>query len=551
MRFRSLMFSAAALLSVFSGLASPCLRAQEAPKPVAIVSISPLDRLLSDTSYLLRACNIPEMSGLVTVMANQYTQGIDRNKPLGALVTLDGQIPSAVVFMPMTSREDFFGSLAGLGVEPDDLGDGLFEIDANGQTLYAKEMPGWLFVGQSEDAFGNLPANPAAALGNLPEKYDLAVRLNLQALPDEIRSEITSQIRNGFERGMAEQQAGQTEEEKEAARQMGEASIEQLEQMLADTEQVILGWAVDSKEQKVYFDGGAMFVEGSKLAQQANDAANQTSDYTAFVLPQAAAKFRFSSTIADSDKPVAKNNLKNSMAQAEKQLEQSGDLPPEAKAMILDLLKGLSALAEQTIDEGIFDGAGSLSVADDSLTVLVGGRIADGNALAAELKKAVAKLPSGPSVPTVEFDYETYEGITLHRVRVPVKIADPAAKKVFGDELLLTVGTGEKSFFFSLDPAGDASAKAAIDRMKTALAVKSSPLEGVVQLEQLLRFAQSVSPNSMLDNVIETMSQHAGKDKVMVNGSVIPRGGVYRLTLEEGVLRSIGSAAKGGGGGGF
>lgn len=551
MRFRSFMFSAVAMLSLLSGFASPGLRAQEATKPVAIVSISPLDRLLSDTSYLLRACNIPEMSGLVTVMANQYTQGIDRTKPLGAIVTLDGQMPSAVVFMPMTSRDDFFGALAGLGIEPDDLGDGLFEIDANGQTLYAKEMPGWMYVGQSEDAFGNLPADPSASLGNLPEKYDLAVRMNLEALPDVIRDEITSQIRNGFERGMAEQQAGQSEEEREAAREMGEASIQQLEQMLADTEQIILGWAVDSKEQKVYFDGGAMFVEGSKLAQQASDAANQTSDYTAFVLPQAAAKFRFSSTIADSDKPVAKNNLKNSMSQVEKQLEQSGDLPPEAKAMILEFINGMSAIAEQTIDEGVFDGAGSVSVADNSLTALVGGRIADGNALAEELKKVVAKLPSGPSVPTVDFDYETYEGITLHRVRMPVKIADPAAKKIFGDELLITVGTGDKSFFFSLDPTGDGSAKAAIDRMKSALAVKSSPVEGVIQLEQLLRFAQSVAPNSMLDNVIETMSQYEGKDKVMVNGSVIPRGAVYRLTLEEGVLRSIGSAAKGGGGGGF
>jgi hypothetical protein len=48
------------------------------------------------------------------------------------------------------------------------------------------------------------------------------------------------------------------------------------------------------------------------------------------------------------------------------------------------------------------------------------------------------------------------------------------------------------------------------------------------------------------------MSDYAGKDKVSVKGRVIPRGAVYRVNVEEGVMRSIGAAAKAGsGGGGF
>ena len=152
---------------IASGLVLPAARAQQAQRPVAIVSISPLDRFLQDTSYLLKACNVPEVGGLVSIMANQYTQGIDRTKPIGVSVSLEGQMPTALVFPAhSTSREDFFGALAGMGIEPDDLGDGMFEIDANGQKLYAKDSGGWLFIAQTEEALANVPADPAKLLGS-------------------------------------------------------------------------------------------------------------------------------------------------------------------------------------------------------------------------------------------------------------------------------------------------------------------------------------------------------------------------------------------------
>ncbi len=551
MRFIRSLSIAAGTAVMATSLAAPLVRAQEATKPIALVSISPLDRLLKDTSYLLKACNVPEIGGLVSIMANQYTQGLDRSKPLGVTITLDGQNPTAVIFMPMTDRGQFFGALAGMGIEPDDLGDGLFEIDANGQTIFAKEAGGWMFVAQSEAALSTLPADPSTMLGQLPTQYNLAFRINVQALPAEIKDMVTQQMRIGFERGLAEQR-GQTDEEREAARKLGEAQIAQLEQLITDTDQLILGWNADSANQKVFIDVGAQFLEGSKMAEQTAALQNLTSDYTAFGFPNGAARFRFSSQITEDDKAVQKQNLRNSVSQVEKQLEQTDGIPEEAKALLNDVVLGLLKILEQTIDEGKFDGAGSVSVADDTLRVLIGGRLADGRALEQEVKNAVAKLSGNPAAPKVEFDYETYQGVSLHRVAVPVRIADPGAKKVFGDTLNLTIGTADKGFMISLDPAGDVALKAAIDRMASATGQQASPFDGVVEVEQLLRFAQAVSPNSMIDNALQTVRQYAGKDKLEITGRIIPRGGIYRIAVDEGVLRAAGAAAKSGGGnGGF
>lgn len=538
-------FLVTTLACVFATSVAPTVLAQQANKPVALISISPLDKTMKDTSYLLKACGIPEMGGFASMMVDTYTSGLDRTRPIGATVTLENQMPSALIFLPLQDRELFFGALQNLAIEPDDLGDGLYEIYAQGQTIYAKEAGKWLFVAQTEDAFGNLPADPGTMLGTLPQKYDIAIRINLQALPENLKSMMTEQMRIGFENGLAEQ-PGQSPEEAAMAREMGEASIEQMEQLMNDTEQIIIGWAIDSENQKVFLDGGAQFMAGSRLAKQAEDSKNQKSDYTGFILPGASAKFRFSSTIADSDKTLAKSNLRNSMKQAENQMAQA-DMPDEAREILEGILEGVISVTEATIDEGTFDGAGSVSVAGNKLRLLIGGRVADGGQLAQVFKDAAAKVPGAP----VEFDYETYKGVTLHRAQIPVPSSEPAAAQVFGDAARITIGTSDKGFLVALDPDGDKAVKATIDRMQSTQGVTVSPFDAAIKMTQILEFAQSIAPNPMLDNVIQTMSTYSDKDKVEVNGSIIPRGAVYRLSIEEGVLRSIGSATRGGGGGGF
>ncbi|MEZ6135481.1 MAG: hypothetical protein R3C53_11285 [Pirellulaceae bacterium] len=549
--FRNNLFLSA-VLAVACAFATPAVQAQQAQKPVAIVSFTPLEKLLKDSTYILRACNVPEFGGIFNMMATTYTQGLDPKRPIGVSVTLDGQNPVGLVFVPVSDRSRFFAALETMGIEPDDLGDGLFEIDANGQTIFAKESNGWLFIAQAEDSLNSLPQNPATLLGDLPNKYDIAVRLNVQALPADLKDMAVQQMRIGLENTLNEQ-GGLSDQEREDAARASEAQIAQLESFISDTEQVILGWSIDSVGQKTFFDAAAQFMEGTKFANQANAMKDLKSAYSAFQLPGTSASFRATSTYNDeADKEMAKQNLKNSMVQIRKQIDDA-NTSEDSKELVRNLAEALLELTEKTIDEGTFDGAGSLSVADDTLRVLFGGRIADGRALEGELKKLVAGLPNSSEKPDVKFDYETFQGVTLHSIALPVKIADPNARKIFGDELKIWVGTADKAFMVSMDPTGDGSLKAAIEAMQAAPNAPATPFEGVIEFTDLLKFAQAVSPNPILDNVLQTIQEFDGKDKVEVIGSIIPRGGIYRLSIDEGVLRAAGTAAKmgSGGGGGF
>lgn len=551
MRFRSRLATGFAVMvaTLLAPLAERQVLAQPASKDIAVVSIGPLDSTLRDIPYLLRACNVAEAGGFISLMAGQYTQGIDKSKPIGAKISLDGGMPNAVIFMPMTDTQQFFDALAGIGIEPDDLGGGMYEIDTGGQTVFAKESGGWMFVAQTEDALSDTPADPAAMLGSLPKNYDLAIRVNARNVPQEMKDQAIEQIRIGFERGMAEQ-AGQSEEEQARAKEMGEASVEQLARLISDTDQMIFGWSISKEEQRTFMDGGVQFREGTDLAKQSEAAANVTSDYTGFILPDAAAKFRFTSEIPEGDRELVKNNFRNSMDQAVTQMEQSGDLPPEAEGLLKEILGTISKAMEDTIDEGIFDGGGSVSVAENTLRVLIGGRIASGSDLADGFKQAAGKLPDG--APEIDFDYDTYKGVTLHKVAIPVKIADPAAREALGDSLNVVIGTAEKSFLLAMDPEGDSLVKKVIDQAETKKGVKVAPFESVVHLNDILTYAQSISPNSILDNVIGVMAEYSENDKVEVTSRLIARGAVYRLSIDEGVLRGVGTAARSGAeGGGF
>jgi hypothetical protein len=550
MHFRRSLVFAISLCMIAMGLAHPRAKAQNAQQPLAIISIAPLDGVLQETTYLLQACNFPEFGGVVSILANQYTQGVDRSKPIGIAVTLEGQTPTGLIFLPMVDRSKFFSQLAGVGIVPDDLGGGVFEINVPGQSIFAKDAGGWLFIAQTESALSTTPQDPAAMLGQLPQQYNLAVQVNVQALPADLREMVTEQLRIGFERGMAEQR-DQTEEERATAEDLGQSQIAQIEQLINETEQFIVGLKIDQGKQKVFLDTGARFVPGSKLAEQASALQNLVSNYTALPIPESAVNFRFTAQVSEKDKVLAKQNLRTSMARLDKQLNQTGRMPEALSAILKELLAGLTEITEQTIDEGTFDGGASISLADEALRMVIGGRLADGRALEEQLKKAAAQLPvRGDSDPKFEFNYETFQGMELHRVLVPAKIADPMARRVLGDSLVITIATGPKSFMVSLDPDGDATLKAAIDRTAAATDVKASPFHAVVEVGQVLAFVQAISPSSIVDVALQKIQQFSAKDNVELSSLVIPGGAVYRISIEEGVLQAAGSAAKAGGGGG-
>lgn len=528
-------------------------KTQAANQPVAVVSVAPVERLTQDFTYFMRTIGLPQFGGIGSMMTKTYTQGLDPARPAGLIVQMVNNQPLPLAFLPLANRQQFFGALGGAGLMPDDLGNGLFSFDANGQTIFVKEAGQWMFVSQMENGFDNAPADPGALLGDLPKRYAFAMRLNMQALPQELREMAVTQMRAGFERSLAEQN-NQSDEEKAAAKEVGEATIKQLERLLNETEQVMFGWNATAASQKLQIDLAAQFVEGSELANQVAKFQGLTSDFTGLLINGAAITLRSTSLVSEGDKAMAKNNLRNVYSQLEKQIDDSGSLASTNKDALKKFLHGLIDVIEQTIDGGKLDGGGAIALTEGKVHAVFGGLVANGLELEKQVKELVASLGTGPGIPKFQFNYAQHQNVNLHKVAIPLRTDDPNVKKVFGDEIIVTLGTGPKVFLISVDPDGDRVIKAALDRLASMKNVKVTPGEFLVQVGQILTFAQTMAQNPLLDAAVQSIQQSPGKDYIRVQNTLVTRGMMYQVVIDEGVLKSIGAvvqAQQNGGGNGF
>ena len=99
-------------------------------------------------------------------MIAMFTQGkgldgIDQSKPWGVILQTDGQQFLPVGCIAVTDINKVLDIVKGFGAQISDGADGAKQIALpGGQTIHLKESNGWAYLGQTEAALDNLPADP-------------------------------------------------------------------------------------------------------------------------------------------------------------------------------------------------------------------------------------------------------------------------------------------------------------------------------------------------------------------------------------------------------
>ncbi len=509
-------------------------------EPVAVVNVGKLDNIQPDIIYLMRAVGSPQIGGFVNIMVDQYSQGLDRERSAGVLVAMQGETPAFVAYLPLKDFDQFKEALLAFG-EPDDLGDDKYAMEVGANTVFAKKSGDWLYVAMDEAMLEELPADPTTLAPEMEEQYEISARFMMKNLPEELKSMIVEQLQGSLDQAMATQAEELSEEDQEKAEETAEQTIAQLERSMKEMDQLMVGWNIDSSSKKVYVDFGVQALEGTEMATEMEKQHEITTEFAGFAVEGAAATMRFGTTIAEKDRAQFVTSLEAAKSQALSQIEENDEIPEgKGKEVAAEFVEKLFALLSKTVEEGVFDGGATVMLDGEKLRVALGGRISDGNQLAADVKSIFAEVKDNPEVPQIKFDAYKHQGVTFHTVSVPVP-DDENARKMLGDELPIVIGTGDKSFFVALGQGCEDMLKSILDKNASLGKTKVTPVEVSVALGQVLRFAQSVESNPALELAIEGIADYAGKDHVMVQSRAVPRGLVYRITVEEGVLRAAGS----------
>ncbi|HVX60251.1 MAG TPA: hypothetical protein VHC19_06615 [Pirellulales bacterium] len=535
-------------------------------KPVLVVSFGGYAELKRDLQYLGTVSGNPDMANSLEGLLSFFTQGqglagLDQDRPWGAAASLgDGGAaqPSTLVFLPVKDLQKLFSSLAALVEEPEDKGDGVWAIQKEAYTLYVKEKDGWAYVSQTAEGLDVLPKDPLKTLGGLEKAYDLALRLNIQNIPQALRDMGVDILKRQVETGL-QQAADQAEDEEqfELQAQLARRQLETLSKAINELDEITLGWAIDSEGKRVVLDLNLTALEGSDTATQLASVANSTSKFAGFLLPEAMLTAHMNSVIDKSDIEQSLGMLDKLRGHVMEEIDEDEDLPDAAaKKLVKGLVGQVLDVAKATVKKGRIN-AGLAVVGEGPVTIAAGGLVADGAQLEKVARKLVELAQEEEGELEIKLDVAEQDGVKFHTVVLPLPDDEDGekAKQLFGETLLVTLGFGSDSLYVSMGDEGIEAIKAVMAQSAEDAEKELPPMEIAVALAPLLQLASQQEDANPSTAIMAEMLKEEGMDHVKIRVQPIENGVQYEIEGEEGVIKLIGSAAKlataAGGAGGF
>jgi len=521
--------------------AGAAARAAEPPKPVAVVSVASVDHVLNDLSYLSKLSGRPEVDGIVRMAGASFLQHFDRSKPLGLLITIEQDEPKGVAFLPVADLDKALTVVRDrFGATVDVLGNDVKKL-ALGKGVYLKQQGPWLFVSDQAQHLNNLPADPVAMLDGLEKQYSLAMRFYVQNVPSSLRDLVAFQLHSQLDADLKQAEFDDPEIDGPFMRSAHQELKKSIHVLLSESDQLTIGWAVDSHNGRVVADLQATAVAGSSLAQQLPGFAPGRSTFAGFIVDDAAATIQGVVRISPEIGQRMEGLISYVRAKAIKGIERD----PAAPQALKDVVNGVLDIVDRTVKEGATEMAASVVLAPQSFRFVAGVHVADGRAMAEAFEKLYDLAKQQPDVPQVEFFADKHRDVDLHTMTIPISERDAEARRTLGDHLDVVMGTGPQSVYFALGDKGDELLRTAIDQSAQASETTVPPVHVRVAAKPLVAFLASLEgADDKPAKMAEILSQTRGGDSVQLTVSPLENGLTCRLQVDEAVLELLGKTAQ-------
>lgn len=508
-----------------------------ATKPVVVATLASLNKLMSDVNYVSAMVGQPQAGGMFAMIAGSMAQGIEMDQPIGILVSLVDGMPQPLAMLPTADVKSVLQRLEAQTGGAEELDDGTLVIAIGVNTVYIKQVGTWAALAPSKEALALAPADPTTYFDGLGNNYVLAARVQMQQVPEETRQILIDQLRQGFEQTMDQSDAA------DSARDSAGAQLDQIERWISETDELMFGLNVDQAAAEVTQDFMFTAVPGSSLADVYGAQKPLPSKFSSVIRDDAAMFYHSAVSITEAAVDQAEAQIEQSIATMTTLLDQADGMSDTDKESVKELVRSLVDLGIESAKEGRAD-AGALLLADETQgRFVVGSRVSDGQEAAQILKNFAARIDGKPDAPTFIFDVEVYEGCTLHRVEADVPAEMDEARKMFGEKLVVHVGTADKAVYAAVGADSLELMKDLIDA-PIETSVPADRLSATMQLKLLpiLEYAQTIESNNTVAAMIDALlkSSDTGNLKFVSRG--IPNGSAGRLSWSEGLLKAIGAA---------
>ncbi|MEE8451508.1 MAG: hypothetical protein V3R99_06315 [Thermoguttaceae bacterium] len=521
---------------------------------VATISISGYDELLADVDFIGKLGDNAGLAEGLEAMIQMATQGqglagLDKTKPIGAVIQTDGMGFPAYAFIPVTDLGELVSLVMSLqGAEPpEEPADGIYELEFDGQTLFATQKGGWAFVSNERATLAGVPDDPSLLLAGLSDKYDVAVRASVKNVPAPMKDMAKASI-SFLRMGATQQNPGEGDEEFALRKLIMNNSVKRMTTLIDEVDELLLGVAIDRNAGTSSIDFEITALDGTKTAEQFAQMVETTTDFAGFDLPGAAMTANLSGMFSDVQVAQLKETLAQRRTTALKEIENQ-DLSEDDVAIVKGLLNDLLDVADATIDGRKMDAGMVVMLQPGKATLVAGGSVAKGDTLEGLLKQmANMGVTLQPDLAQfLKLDAETYQGVRLHTFSMPTP--DPEAAKAIGETVEAVVGINDTSIYAAVGSDAISTLKQVIDQSKTQPGKKVPPMRIVIAATPIANFVASAAPDGdpskmMAGMVAGMLQQTGGQDKLTITMEGITNGVRTRFEIEKGLMQLIGMASQ-------
>lgn len=515
--------------------------AQSPPQPAVVISIAKIQEQLDDAKYLVDAAGFGQMAFLINVQADQFLKGVDNTKAAGVLLYFEegNSQPNALGFLPIENLDDVLNTISNNMGEVDEGDDMTTIITDNESEIHLKQVGDYAFLSDKKEMFENIPESPAKLLGDMPSKYNIAAQVFGQRIPASLRQQWVGLIRDGYE-----SQLDQMGDDLAADLQQGnlDFQMEQLESMINETDELMIGFAADKDSKSMYFDIEMVGLADSVFAKRCQATADaKPSEFLGFVEEGCAFNANACYTMLAEDAEAYKKMLDTLQDQGMEELEADGDLSDEDLENLESAMKEMIEIVKQTLDEGILDTGMIAQMDKGEINFASGMRIADPQRLESLVKKYIPMLQDelGDKV-QINLNSGSHLGATMHTIVFTVPEEEEEVIDSVGEEVTVILGIGDKSVYVAAGSSPQTLLKDSMARSKTASTIQQY-MQYNVYLAPIMKFVSGFENNEMVEIMAEKLTE-AGNDRIAMTSSLKENGMKMRLDVQDGVLKLIQAA---------
>jgi hypothetical protein len=532
-------------------------------KPLLVISLANYQGMIDDLDFVGQVSGTPDMGkgveGLISLVTQgQGLVGLDKSKPWGMAASTDGVSFQILGFLPIKELDKFIAAIGGIAGEAEDVGDGTWKMELQGQAIYFKQKGDWTFASIGTEFMQELPDDPVKMLGGLEKKYDFAVQISIQNIPDIFRQLAIEQIKIGLEQGFEGGIPGldalpgadalpldslpQLDEKQQAlARELASHQMDSMSELLEDTEQITFGVTIDRESGKTLGDVIMTVEPESKAASKLAKSSDGKTNYSGFYSADASVSMNVNLVLSQDDIAAAKESVATIRDQLKILVEERIPGGAEVQDVVKGFVDKAVDIAEATAESGKID-AGMSLVGKGPYTLLAGGYVSDEKEVTKLVDEFVETLETQVGFYGFERNVATHKGVSFHRASVPPLPGEEGAAMadLFGDDIDLVVGVADKRTYLAIGKDALEQVKQAIDRSEADADKSVPPMQFTGSMATLLKLMpQGEEADPTLATVVSSLE--GTKDRITVTLKPRENGTELHFEGEEGFLKVIGT----------